>query len=149
MYELAFQYKQTKLWKRLFDSDLFAVKLSDGEIGYCCVMGFLGEHIALALYVGDEGFQSYRELAFRDAPDFSEPDFNSLFEASWALRQVCLQCSFENKDDLEEWDAEEVRKYAKAHKIHLRGAHSYPNFVKYARYRMPGGIGEPEEERRI
>ena len=150
MYESAFRYKQTKLWKNMLDTEIFAVRLSDGEIGYCCVMGLLGEHISLALYVGDEGFQSFRELAFRKSDfDFAEPDFASMMDASWALRQVCLQCSFENRDELTEWDAEEVRRYARAHKIQLRGAHSFPNFSKYARYRMPSEIDAPEDERRI
>ena len=151
MYELAFRYKQTKLWKDMQDTEIFAVRLSDGEIGYCCVMGLLGEHISLAVYVGDEGFQSFRELAFREeSDDLEEPDFASvMLGASWAFRQVCLQCSFENKDDMEDWDADAVRRYAKAHKIQLRGAHSFPNFVKYMRYRIPTGIETPEDERRI
>ena len=151
MYESAFRYKRTKLWKNMQDTEVFAVRFSDGEIGYCCVMGLLGEHIALAVYVGDEGFQSFREMAFREELDFSDDDeFSpSVFDANWAFRQVCLQCSFENREELDEWDAENVRKYAKAHKIQLRGAHSFPNFSKYMRYRVPCGIGEPEDERRI
>ena len=36
MYELAFQYKGIKLWQQLYDDELFAVRLSDGAIGYCC-----------------------------------------------------------------------------------------------------------------
>ena len=151
MYELAFRYKQTKLWKDMEDTEVFGVRLSDGEIGYCCVMGMLGEHISLAVYVGDEGFQSFRELAFRENPDdIEEPDFASvMLGASWAFRQSCLQCSFENRDDMEEWDVAEARKYAKAHKIQLRGAHSFPNFVKYMRYRVPLDIETPEDQRRI
>lgn len=150
MYESAFRYKQTKLWKSLLDTEIFAVRLSDGEIGYCCVMGLLGEHISLAVYVGNEGFQSFRELAFRREPDFSDAEFSpSIFDAAWAFRQVCLQCSFENRDELDEWGAEEVRRYARAHKIQLRGAHSFPDFSKYMRYRMPSDIETPEDERRI
>ena len=34
LYDLAFQYKETRLWKKLWDSELFAVKLDDGSIGY-------------------------------------------------------------------------------------------------------------------
>ena len=41
MYELAFQYKSTKLWQQLYDDELFAVQLDDGEIGYCSIMGAL------------------------------------------------------------------------------------------------------------
>ena len=62
MYDLAFQYKAAKLWKLLYDDEVFAVKLPDGETGYCSVMGMIGQHLALGLYVGDEGYQSYRIL---------------------------------------------------------------------------------------
>ena len=61
MYELAFQYKKTKLWKKLYDSEIFALKLSDGEIGYCCVMGMAGQVNAISLYVGEKGFQKNEE----------------------------------------------------------------------------------------
>ena len=52
LFELAFIYKKTKLWKMLWDSEIFAVSLPNGEIGYCCVMGAIGEHGALALRTG-------------------------------------------------------------------------------------------------
>ena len=47
MYDLAFQYKAAKLWKLLYDDEVFAVKLPDGETGYCSVMGMIGQHLAL------------------------------------------------------------------------------------------------------
>ena len=47
MFDLAFAYKKSKLWKRLYDSELFAVRLPNGKTGYCSVMGMLGEHNAL------------------------------------------------------------------------------------------------------
>lgn len=31
LYELAFRYKKTKLWKRLFDDQIFAVRTEGGE----------------------------------------------------------------------------------------------------------------------
>ena len=147
MYDLAFSYKKTKLWKQIFDSELFAVRLSDGEIGYCCVMGMAGEHLSLALYVGDEGYQSYQELARRTMSDM--PTIDDIMDFSWMFRQVCLQCSFENKDDLEYAQVEEVRRYAKAHKIQLRGSYAFPKFFKYTRYRMPWTLQTQEEEQRI
>ena len=42
LYDIALQYKKTKLWKQLCDTELFALKLSNGEIGYCSVMGRAG-----------------------------------------------------------------------------------------------------------
>ena len=62
LYELAFAYKKTKLWKILWESELFAVKFSDGRIGYISIMGNLGEYCALGLYIGEEGLNSGAEL---------------------------------------------------------------------------------------
>lgn len=56
MLAVAFQYRDTELWKELTDSDVFAFRLSDGETGYCCVMGNAGEHLALGFYRGQKRF---------------------------------------------------------------------------------------------
>ena len=59
LYETAFRFKSEKLWKKLYDNQIFAVQLSNGEIGYCTIMGALGEHLALGLYIGEKGYQTY------------------------------------------------------------------------------------------
>ncbi len=69
IYQLAFELRKEKLWRILPDTALFAVRLPDGEIGYCNMMGALGEHLALCLYVGDRGFASYRRLMEREETD--------------------------------------------------------------------------------
>ncbi len=143
LYEAAFAYRNTKLWKQLFDSELFAVRFADGEIGYCCVMGLAGEHIALAVYVGEEGFQSFRELAFREDDEDEEPDI------SWMFRQSCLQCAFGSRDDLSEEELSEARGYTQSHRIRMRGAHAWPNFTKSARYRIPWRLEGEQDERRM
>jgi hypothetical protein len=38
LYDLAYLYKKTKLWETLLDGQIFAVKFSDGEIGYICIL---------------------------------------------------------------------------------------------------------------
>ena len=148
MYGAAFQYKKTKLWKQMYDSELFAVRLSDGEIAYCCVMGLAGEHISLAAYVGDEGFQSYRELAFQD-DSFDFFGMESMLDAEWIFHQSSLQCSFESKDDLSYEDYMAARDYAQSHHIRQRGAHAWPNFTKSMRYRMPWRLETDKDRRRI
>lgn len=55
LYELAFEYKKAKLWKALWDAELFAIKLSGGRIGYVSVAGARGDYCALALYIGKRG----------------------------------------------------------------------------------------------
>ncbi|MDO4328515.1 MAG: hypothetical protein Q4C66_04165 [Lachnospiraceae bacterium] len=39
LYTLAFAYKKTKLWETLRDTEIFAVRLSGGRIGFISIMG--------------------------------------------------------------------------------------------------------------
>ena len=131
LYDIALQYKKTKLWKQLLDSELFALKLSNGEIGYCSVMGDLGEHIALGLYIGSAALDSYRLL-------FEAEDVHSrIARHEMLLSQNCLQCSFENKDELSPGEIEEAQKYAKAHGIAFRGQKAFPQFKRYTPAHYP------------
>jgi len=127
-YELMFAYRQTKLWKELYDTDLFAVALPEGEIGYCSVMGNLGEHIALALFVGSKGLDGFRQ--FHEIATGRETQ-SGLKRTERMLSQSCLQCAFENRDMLSPPELEGVRRYAKEHKITFRGPNSFPQLVKY------------------
>ena len=137
LYSLALEYKKTKLWKKLYDSELFSLQLSSGETAYCCVMGDLGEHIALAVYVGGQGFQSLRPLLFQPGDDANP---------MWALGQACVQCAFENKDELSEEELAEARAYGERHGVAFRGRKSFPQFVKYSPNRLPWRLREPEDE---
>lgn len=144
MYELAFQYKGTKLWQQLYDDELFAVRLSDGAIGYCCVMGMIGEHNALALYVGEEGYQSYCAIRNADQDRMTDQMMGELLTS-----QNCLQCSFESKDMLSEEELEEVRQYASSHQKPLRGKNAFPQFTKYRPGRFPWHYDSALDEQRI
>ena len=41
-YDLGYAFRNSKIWKRLYEEELFAVKLpiNGNPIGYCCVMIF-------------------------------------------------------------------------------------------------------------
>ncbi len=142
LYALAFEYKKTKLWKIIWDSELFAVKLSDGRIGYISIMGCLGEHCALGLYVGEEALNSLWSLM--NAHEF----YMSPFEfQERVVNQNCLQCAFEGKDDLSEEEREEAKAYARAHGLRISGKNAYPHFIKYEPGFYPWTLsGEKEQE---
>lgn len=142
LYELAFAFKNTKLWNKMTDGDLFAVRLPDGEIGYCSVMGMAGEHYALALYPGERGIRSYFRLLELDPED----------PIDWAeLRatQECLMCSFENKDMLSDEEIEEVRAYATSVGKRLRGSNAFPQFTKYRIGRYPWQFETEQDTERM
>ena len=141
MNALAFRFRKAKLWNKLLDDELFAVQLSDGEIGYCCVMGQLGEHLSLALYVGEAGLQSYLRLAAAAARQEVEQ------ELVWS--QDCLHCSFEDAEELNPADVKAARACALSLGISLRGRFAYPLFSKYSPYRIPCAISEESDFRRM
>ena len=126
LYDVAFRYKKAVLWKKLWDDDVFAVKLKSGEIGYISIMGQNGEYNALGLYIGEEGFRSYRIMANAGGPTGSPFKDHELL-----LQQNCLQAALEIKEDLMPEEVEEVRSYAKVNGIKLTGKNAYPQFIKY------------------
>ena len=137
LYDLALTFRKTKLWKRLYDSELFAVSLSNGQTGYCCVMGLLGEHIALAVYIGEQGLDSYRHLQ-----EMGHMPMNALQAQEFMLSQSCLQCSLETKDALSPQELTAARGYGRARGITFRGANAFPQFIKCQPARYPWPVQE-------
>lgn len=141
LYALAFSYKKTKLWNILWDMDVFAVKLSDGRIGYISIMGAAGAHCALGLYIGEDGFNSFRMMAKADRFEMSHFQFQE-----YMLQQNCLQCAFGSRDELSEEEREEAKKYARLHGIRISGKNAYPQFVKYQANRYPWHLQTDQEQ---
>lgn len=140
LYDIALQYKKTKLWKQLSDTELFALKLSNGKIGYCSVMGELGEHIALALYVGCDGLDSYRKMFEANAV------YSEMARHEMLLSQDCVQCSFENKDELSPFEIGEAQRYSKTHGIVYRGQKAFPQFKRYKPSHYPWYLKDQADE---
>lgn len=141
LYQLAFAFRKTSLWRSLGDGELFAVELPDGEIGYCCVRGFGGQEYALSLYVGEEGLDSF--WACQDLAMGS----NLLKAYEAALSRACLQCSFGNKERLNPEELLSVRAYASEHEISFRGPNAFPEFTNYYPARSAALVSQPEESR--
>ncbi len=135
--EAAFQYRSDQLWKKLNDTEFFAVQLSGGEIGYCSVMGILGECVTIALYIGDEGLWSLQKTM--------ENHFEYSFDCM--LLQNCLQMELTDKDDVPEPVLNDVAAYAGAHGISLKGKKRYPAFLKFQSYLVPDRIRSQEDFR--
>ncbi|MBR0369003.1 MAG: hypothetical protein IJH86_11505 [Clostridia bacterium] len=127
LFELAFLYKKARLWKRLWDSQIFGVRFSDGEIGYCCVMGMMGELNAIAVYPGQSGLDSLRILHDAPAPE------DELASMEKIHSEDCLMLSFNNKSRLNARDLEDVAAYCRRNGIDypLRGKNAYPQFERF------------------
>ncbi|MCD8211852.1 MAG: hypothetical protein LUC17_02375 [Oscillospiraceae bacterium] len=143
MYDLlgkAFAYRKTKIWEKLWDDQIFAVRHSDGSTGYVCIMGRAGLCQALAVYPGTEGLDSMRRVNScpEDAPEQVE------FEA--AMTQDCVSCSFVEKNLLRKSELEEIRAYCSEHGINLRGKNAWPQLERKEPYHMPWTIREESDK---
>lgn len=38
LYDAAFRYKKAKIWNKLWDTEVYALRLKSGEIGYISIM---------------------------------------------------------------------------------------------------------------
>ena len=115
------------------------MKLSNGEIGYCNVMGRNGEFYGMSLYIGENGFSSFYNIL---GPQYSNND-EALFECM--ISQECLQICFNNKDDLRLADLNSVQEYTKRNGVNLRGANSYPAILRMKSYYMPWYVEDKKE----
>ena len=119
LYRAADTFKQLAPWEWMLDSDIFGVRDPEsGEIGYCCVMGNLGEHFALGLYLGDEGLRGLMRIA---EGEFWPPGIGMLFV------QHCLMASFEDREMLSKRDRDQI----KALGLKYRGRNAWPQFRNY------------------
>lgn len=139
LYELGFWFRSEKPWTILDETDIFALKLSNGKSAYCLVMGGCsGSHLALAVYVGSKAFQSYYRVVNNP---MQGDDIYQL------LSQDCLQCSVE--PDPEQIHRDEMRllkAYAKEHGLKFsKKANPYVNFESFKPEFVPWIINEKEE----
>ncbi len=132
LYQRAIEFKELKPWEFMGEADLFGVENPfNGEIGYCCVMGKLGQHFALAFYQGTEGLNGLLALSSKDV-DIYTPD---------ALHfQKCLMLSLEDRELLLPEDREIIKKLG----LRFRGQNAWPCFRNYRPGYFPWFLSESE-----
>ena len=132
LYDLAYAFRKTKVWKHVYGEDLFAIRLGE-EIGYCCILGNGGMCTALAVYVGAAGFSSLRDMLDREQNG-----------ADGYLLQDCIQCSLEGRDQFTPEELEEVKAYCSAAGINFRAP--LPKFLRLYPRCIPWQVPENELE---
>ena len=140
LYELAFQYKKTKLWEKIRNLQIFAVKLSDGRTGYISIMGDNGFCHGVCLYIGDEGYWAFRNLWKEGGCILYDLEYDKE-----GMELKCLQCVFEKKDMLSANEYEEIKTYTRSHGMRLAGKYAYPRFQKREPYCLPWELQTEEE----
>lgn len=119
LYDVAMEFKKIQCWEWMYDSDVFGVQNpANGEIGYCSVMGNLGEFFALGIYLGTEGLETY--IRIRNG-ELEAGNIESL------TSQKCLMASFEDRDALTDKDREIIKELG----LKFRGHNEWPLFRDY------------------
>lgn len=119
LYDAAIAFRNIEPWEWMKETDIFGVQNPQtGEVGYCCIMGEMGEVLAIAVYLGTEGLEGYLNIR-RGQIQHDDPD--SLFI------QNCLMLSFENRKLVQEDDREIINELG----LKFRGKNAWPVFRRY------------------
>jgi hypothetical protein len=131
LYELMARVKELAPWKFMQEDDIFGIQLPGTEtLGFVSVMGTLGEHLSIAIYLGAkglDGFWKMQELGSRLTPEF-------------ILQVPQIQASFEDREVI----TDEDRKVIKSLGLKFRGAQAWPQFRSYHPACLPWYIEKAE-----
>src|SRR5215204_5553661 len=118
LYESAIRVKEISPWEWMTETDVFGLRSPEtGELGLVSVMGLLGQHYAVSLYLGSEGIHGFLNL--QEMGPFADPE---------ALIQVPqLQASFEDREELDKRDREVIKELG----LKFRGRSAWPMFRSY------------------
>jgi len=130
LYEAAIAVKKLAPWGWMTEEAVFGVQHPEtGDIGFVSVMGTMGEHYAIAVYLGREGLDGFWKI-HRGHMDYPEE----------LLHVPHLQASFEDRGELTPKDRDEI----KALGLKFRGRGEWPMFRSYRPGYFPWYL-EPEE----
>lgn len=120
-------------WEWMFEDEMFGVQDPiSGQINYVSVMGHLGEHYSIAVYLGDEAANDI--LSLMGNPQAADP------ERIMETRQ--LQLSYEDRNQLEQND----RDFLKSLGLKYRGRNAWPMFRSFRAGYIPWRLDEEEAE---
>ena len=135
LYEATIHIKEIAPWEWMTETDIFGVQDPEtGEISFVSVMGALGEHLALAAYLGAEGLYSF--WTFEESADDAPPEA--------FLSMPHLQASFEDRGELTNKDRAMIKELG----LRFRGRQEWPMFRSYRPGYLPWYL-EPQEVRRL
>lgn len=117
LYEAAMRFKEAEPWTWMEEVDVFGVQHPEtGDLGFVSIMGMLGEHYALALYLGAEGLSGLWEMAETTS---RSPECY--------LEIPQLHASFEDREELQKQDREVIKDLG----LKFRGRQAWPLFRSY------------------
>jgi len=118
LYKAMIRVKKIAPWEWMTETDTFGVQSPEtDELGFVSVMGLLGEHFSVAVYLGPKGLYDFWE--FEDAGP-STP-------AEHIVEISHLQASFEDRNQLHSNDRQIIKEMG----LKFRGRNAWPMFRSY------------------
>ncbi|HHY34245.1 MAG TPA: hypothetical protein GX510_01195 [Firmicutes bacterium] len=116
-------YRDLRPWDWVEEEDLFGVRDPwTGEIGWCVVVGSLGQMPGLVVYRGDLGYKWYTETMKRQKLDFES-----------AIEMDILTASFSDRKELTARDIQVIKDAG----LSCRGRKQWPQFRSQHPWRAP------------
>lgn len=143
LYKAAFAFKEAKPWTKLSETDAFAVKFSDGEIGYVIVSGSRKMSYGMLLFIGKDGISGINNIKI----NVDQTAIDEVVKFNFSIMQNCAALLLVCKSDIEPEYVAEVQSYAKENGISLRGKNSFPYFLRYLPQRPPWSVGSEKERK--
>ncbi|MCX6250817.1 MAG: hypothetical protein NTX61_08700 [Bacteroidetes bacterium] len=133
LYTLANRIYALKPWRFMYEDEIIGIRDPvTGTIGFISVMGNLGEHYALTVYMGERALGQFLELS-ENGPDAS-PDM--------VLEIPQLMLSFENREYIQKEDRAVMKELG----ITFSGKKSWPMFRCFRPGMIPWFFEESEQE---
>ncbi len=133
LYESAARIKELAPWEWMTEADVFGVRDPEtGDLGLVSVMGMLGEHYAVSIYLGSEGIHGFLDLQ----------EMGPLMGPESLMQIPQLQASFEDRGELDKKDREVIKDIG----LKFRGRNAWPMFRSYRPSFFPWFL-EAEEAR--
>lgn len=131
LYEKAVQVLEMAPWTWMVETEIFGVQNPEtGEPGFVSVMGNLGEHLAIAIYLGERALYDF--WAVEGEGPFGAPET--------ILEIPQLQASFENREQLGDRD----RSVMSDLRLKFHGKNAWPMFRHYGYGLFPWYIDQPQ-----
>lgn len=118
LYDVAMRVKELAPWEWMAEDQVFGVQNPEtDELGFVSVMGALGEHYSVAVYLGARGLYDF--LAIEEAGDAAP--------AESILEVPQLQASFADREILHNEDRQIIKQLG----LKFRGRNAWPLFRSY------------------
>lgn len=143
LYDAAFRCYKEKPWKKLHEDEIFAVKLSSGETGYCNVLGRGGDYISVDIFIGQKGWDCLS--SFMKGLNSSKYEINEMHSGfEYLITADIIRCEFSEQAYIDKNALASAKEAAGKRNITLRKY--YPVFERYTPYHIPTPLYDKQEQ---